>query len=440
MSTVNIDSRGYGKIYKAVMRNRHLPLLAKTIYSYFCTYAGNGTTAYPKRDKIVRDLKINKDTYTKHLNILVSGGYIAKERTAAGNVYTILQTVPGYDRPVQAEDEMTDLLILENVKAQGFGTVPKLVMLDTRLTAQAKAIYSYFASFAGGGTSAFPRRTTITWDLNLSPAAYYSHFNLLLHCGYLTVEHRKNNGKFDVSLYRLADSVEAPPLPHSPPRKGNRKAMSEKPIRGKNGDTIGNSEEKGESEPLMSEKQVHGEMLKTDAALSEKPMSEEPISEKIVNGKTGHTNINNSSTTNNSFEKEQGYYHQGFASDDKKPVPLLSLEQAKEIIRYDDLRCDALAWGELKAKLGHFATRKDKARYMRKIIEILDETARQAQKNLNAAHDSQRVAAVLGSEAFTAFFGEILDRWDEIRSAKGYVGAALKNMLKDNKFDRSRME
>jgi len=45
---INIDSKGYGKIYKAVMRNRQLPLLAKTIYSYFCAYAGNGCQAFPK--------------------------------------------------------------------------------------------------------------------------------------------------------------------------------------------------------------------------------------------------------------------------------------------------------------------------------------------------------------------------------------------------------
>ena len=32
---VNIDSKGYGKIYKSVMRDRSLPLLTKTIYAYF---------------------------------------------------------------------------------------------------------------------------------------------------------------------------------------------------------------------------------------------------------------------------------------------------------------------------------------------------------------------------------------------------------------------
>ncbi len=69
---VNIDAKGYGKIYKTVMRNRSLPLLAKTIYAYLCAYAGCGDSAFPKREKILRDLQMNKDTFTKHLARLVN--------------------------------------------------------------------------------------------------------------------------------------------------------------------------------------------------------------------------------------------------------------------------------------------------------------------------------------------------------------------------------
>ena len=49
---VYIDSKGYGKIYKSVMRDRNLPLLAKTIYAYFASFAGGGTTAFPRRTTI----------------------------------------------------------------------------------------------------------------------------------------------------------------------------------------------------------------------------------------------------------------------------------------------------------------------------------------------------------------------------------------------------
>jgi DNA-binding transcriptional MocR family regulator len=227
------------------MRDRQLPLLAKTIYAYFCAYAGKGYQAYPKRDKIVRDLRMNKNTYTKHLNTLISEGYIAKERTASGNLYTIVRTVPSYEKPAQADDDMTDMLVMDSVSAQGFGTVPKIAMLDTRLTAQAKGIYAYFSSFAGAGTTAFPRHTTIMRDLNLSHVTYYTHYNLLLNFGYLTVEQRKTNGKYAVSLYRLTDCVEAPVMATSPSRKGNRKSMYEKLVHSENGDIISNLENKG---------------------------------------------------------------------------------------------------------------------------------------------------------------------------------------------------
>ena len=40
------------KIYKSVMRDRNLPLLAKTIYAYFASFAGGGTTAFPRRTTI----------------------------------------------------------------------------------------------------------------------------------------------------------------------------------------------------------------------------------------------------------------------------------------------------------------------------------------------------------------------------------------------------
>lgn len=158
---ISINSKGYGKIHKAVMRNSVLPLPAKTIYAYICAYASCGCTAFPKRDKIVRDLQINKDTYTKHMSRLVEDGYISRERTASGNLYTVRLSVPTYASAASTESGMTGLLVFESVAARGFDTVPRLVMPDRDLTAQAKAIYVYFASFAGAGMTAFPQRAAI---------------------------------------------------------------------------------------------------------------------------------------------------------------------------------------------------------------------------------------------------------------------------------------
>jgi len=320
---VHIDIRGYGKIYKLAMRDRELPLLAKSIYSYFCAYAGSTTKAYPRRDKIVRDLNINKDTFTKHLNMLVDEGYIAKERTSAGNLYTIVQTVPRYAGAAQAaEDARSDMLVMENIQAQGFGTVPKLVMLDLRLSAQAKAIYAYFAAFCGAGTTAFPRRTTVMRELCMTEKTYYKHFNQLLDAGYISVEQQKTGGKFDVSVYRLAEVVEQPSLP----RKGEgevKPAMSEKIPDGENGVVARNMTPSAPSRTGMSENlPCGGKLLKTAEAPSQKVMSENLPSEKFPQEKTGHANIKNRVITNSFLEKEQVYNHQGGAAAEDLAIPI----------------------------------------------------------------------------------------------------------------------
>jgi len=49
-SSINIDFKGYGKIYKSAMRNHQLLLMAKSIYAYFCTYADSGYQAYLNAD------------------------------------------------------------------------------------------------------------------------------------------------------------------------------------------------------------------------------------------------------------------------------------------------------------------------------------------------------------------------------------------------------
>lgn len=427
---ISIDSKGYGKIYKAVMRNPALPLLAKTIYAYICAYAGCGCTAFPKRDKIVRDLQINKDTYTKHMSRLVEDGYICKERTASGNLYTIRQSVPSYASAASVESGMTDLLVFESVTAHGFGTVPKLVMLDRNLTAQAKAIYAYFASFAGAGTTAFPRRATIMRELKIKfLSTYYQHFNLLVQYGYLSVEQRKANGRFDICIYHLNEVV--PPGSISPPYAKPKIATSEKAEHGANGVSIGLAEVQEEAEPPMSEKTEHGgKRLKTHAATSEKPLSEKPVSEKTAHRKAGHANNNNIVTRNSYFMTEQVYDHQGPRSDKMPTRALFSQEEVKRRLGYEKLQAEAAAWGSLmKSTLGLLSTPEEESRYQRIVRELLAELVCQLTEALNQSNAPGRILSQIKENAFSTMIDEILGRWEEIRCVKAYVAASLKNLL-----------
>lgn len=102
-----------------------------------------------------------------------------------------------------------DQLKVEGVNARGYGILPKMVMLDRKLTIESKAIYSYFCSYAGAGNQAFPGTSKIQKDLCIGKDRYYKHFNLLKDLGYIKVEQVRNNkGLFKHNLYTLVTNPE----------------------------------------------------------------------------------------------------------------------------------------------------------------------------------------------------------------------------------------
>lgn len=103
-------------------------------------------------------------------------------------------------------ENFRDILKVQGIKAKGYGIIPKMVMLDRKLTVEAKAIYSYFCSYAGAGDTAFPSRNKICDDLCIGVKRYYNHFKLLVDLGYIEVEQtRHKSGKFKHNVYTLTD-------------------------------------------------------------------------------------------------------------------------------------------------------------------------------------------------------------------------------------------
>lgn len=102
--------------------------------------------------------------------------------------------------------EFTDILRVEGINCKGYGIIPKAVMLDQRLTIQAKAIYAYFRSFAGAGTVAFPSVSKICYDLGFKTKdTFYKHRKLLEKYGYIKVEQKRDKGKFTYNIYTLPE-------------------------------------------------------------------------------------------------------------------------------------------------------------------------------------------------------------------------------------------
>lgn len=212
-----VNCKGFGVLPKYVMLDPDLTIDAKTIYAYFCSFSGNGSTSFPSRDKILSDLSINKEAYYKHFHLLTEQGYITVEQEHkkggrgdgfAKNIYTLVSNPKKFeDKPDdKKQNQAYSRIRFSGLKAAGFGLIPKAVMVDGRLQLKAKGIYAYFCSFSGSGNSAFPKLDKILYHLQIAKRTYYKFYKELIDLNYITVVQRHINGRLSINDYYLTDN------------------------------------------------------------------------------------------------------------------------------------------------------------------------------------------------------------------------------------------
>lgn len=123
------------------------------------------------------------------------------------------------------QENLPDVLRIQGINAAGYGTIPKSVMIDQRITPTAKLIYAYFCSYAGAGDTAFPSQSKIRHDLKIKdPDTFRKHLNFLKAYGYILVEQEQGEkGRFAHNIYTLVsnpvetiDIKQPQPLPKKP--------------------------------------------------------------------------------------------------------------------------------------------------------------------------------------------------------------------------------
>lgn len=101
---------------------------------------------------------------------------------------------------------------LEGVFSLGYGVVPKSVMLEGELSAEAKALYAYYCVMSGnnGGFQPSPKEALILRSLHMSHTRFIKHRKTLIEQGYLIFsQSRRKEGKqfFETTRYLI---VKAP--------------------------------------------------------------------------------------------------------------------------------------------------------------------------------------------------------------------------------------
>lgn len=85
----------------------------------------------------------------------------------------------------------------------GYGTVYKEVLKDKDLSIEAKAIYSYLSSYAGGKDTAFPSISLICHELNISEKRFYKHRKELLDKQVISKNRERTDNGFSKTIYTI---------------------------------------------------------------------------------------------------------------------------------------------------------------------------------------------------------------------------------------------
>ncbi|WP_239256654.1 helix-turn-helix domain-containing protein [Listeria ilorinensis] len=99
-----IYNQGYGIIAKSAMRDKDLSIEAKAIYSYLCSFAGAGSTAFPGVELICAELQIGRERFYKHRKTLIDKGYIkiiqrrGEEGRQKNNIYELPNQLSSSER------------------------------------------------------------------------------------------------------------------------------------------------------------------------------------------------------------------------------------------------------------------------------------------------------------------------------------------------------
>lgn len=69
---------GYGVVYQDVTRNSNISAAAKGLYAYLSAFCGASDECYPSVETIIKEMSMSRDTFYRHINVLVAAGVVEK--------------------------------------------------------------------------------------------------------------------------------------------------------------------------------------------------------------------------------------------------------------------------------------------------------------------------------------------------------------------------
>lgn len=215
-----IDKKGYGVLVKFVMEDVNLSFKAKVLYAYLCSYSGGNNEAFPSVERIKSELGLGKKLFNISLKELLDAGYLTKTQAKqerarfAHNIYTIILDPTRFQEAVKSKPEKygprESTVTLTGMKTYGYGLIPRLVMIDPRLSASSKGIYAYFVALAGSTLSLNRSVEQICRELTMNRSTYFKHLKPLIEYNYIIAKqiHNQQLGSNVFTLVQKPDEEE----------------------------------------------------------------------------------------------------------------------------------------------------------------------------------------------------------------------------------------
>ena len=211
-----IFSKGYGILPKSVLCDIGLTPEAKVLYAYFSVISGNngGYQPCPPEGAILHSLGISHARYLRHRKTLTDAGLLdfIQHRGTGENgrqlfegAMFLLVKCAGESEPVSQQAALQ-----EGIFQQGFGILPRAIMLDASLSIEAKAAYSFLCVYAAASIRS-ERQADVSSALIaaklMGRKRVQAAMNELIEKGYIN-RTRNHDGVFGSFSYRLLFHVQ----------------------------------------------------------------------------------------------------------------------------------------------------------------------------------------------------------------------------------------
>ena len=144
-----MKAASYGIVVFKTITNKSLSIQARAIYCYLSCYANKNHTAFPCRERILKELGISKNGYYKHYHQLEDNCIMRIERSRCRN-------------------NKYHLFFRKLAHTQKFGFAHKDIMTAPKISLAAKVVFIYITAYCPPERTWHFKKSQITDELGIS--------------------------------------------------------------------------------------------------------------------------------------------------------------------------------------------------------------------------------------------------------------------------------